>query len=200
MNEFGSIMRRLREKKGETQTTIASVLNITPQMVSKLEMGKSKPSMDVLKKLSIHFDVTVEVLLGLKSEQENSGEIKMLPLLGEIAAGKPIFARENIMDEIPAIPGVNGDFYLRVRGKSMEPRIPDESMILVKKEASLKRGTIGVFIVDGMNSVIKRYYTDSFGVVLRSDNPAFDPIFFDRDRWESDCITLGRVVRVIIEV
>ncbi|HOO33918.1 MAG TPA: XRE family transcriptional regulator [Thermotogota bacterium] len=202
MNEFGLRLKRLREHADETQTELARILNVTPQMVSKLEMGKSKPSIEILKTLSRHFQTSIEGLLGLEAEDEkrNKGHSRMLPLVGKIAAGKPILANENILDWIPAIPGVNGDFYLLVKGNSMEPLIRDGAMVLVKREKSLRRGAVGAFIINQYDSVIKRYYPDTFGVVLRSDNPAFEPIFFNRDNWDNDCIILGRVVKIILDI
>ena len=106
MNEFGRLLRDLREKNKETQLKLSKILGITPQMVSKLEMGKNKPSMEILKKLSEHFKVSTQYLLGLESSGNRKSTTDMLPVIGEIAAGEPVFARENIIGYLPVFPDI----------------------------------------------------------------------------------------------
>jgi len=195
---FGERLKELREKSGENQNKIAGVLGISSQMVSKLELGKSKPSMESLKKLAAHFNVSVEYLLGLT--QNTGREEEMLPLLGEISAGLPIYARENIIDYLPKIPGAIGDFYLIVKGKSMEPGIVDKNVVLVKETGAISIGMVGVFIVRNNETVIKRFYEDRYGVILRSDNPAFSPLVVERKIWNVECRIIGKVTKQISDV
>ena len=200
VNEFGMKLRKLREGRKDSQAKIASLLGVSPQMVSKLEMGKSKPSMEVLKSLSVYFKVSVAFFLGLEQETNFEEKAEYWPLLGEIAAGRPIFAHENIIEQIPRIPGIPGDFCLKTKGKSMEPIIMDKSIVIVKKEKNLKRGTVGVFIIRNNECVVKRFFPDSFGVVLQSENANFEPIVINKKIWETDCMIVGRVTKVILDV
>jgi len=200
MNEFGMKLRKLRENRKDSQAKIAGLLGVSPQMVSKLEMGKSKPSMDVLKTLAVYFNVSVESFLGLEKKRADESTKDYWPLLGEIAAGRPIFAQENIIDHIPRIPGIPGDFCLKTKGKSMEPIIMDKSIVIVQKEKNLKRGAVGVFIIGNNECVVKRFFPDSFGVVLQSENANFEPIVINKKIWEADCMIVGRVTKVILDV
>lgn len=200
VNEFGMKLRQLREKRKDSQAHIAALLGVSPQMVSKLEMGKSKPSMDVLKTLSVYFKVSVAYFLGLQQGPAIENKKEYWPLLGEIAAGLPIFAQENIIDYIPRIPGIPGDFCLKTKGKSMEPMIMDKSIIIVQKEKNLKRGAVGVFIIRNNECVVKRFFPDSFGVVLQSENANYEPIVINKKIWEADCMILGRVTKAILDV
>ncbi|HRW34902.1 MAG TPA: LexA family transcriptional regulator [Thermotogota bacterium] len=202
MNEFSIKLRQLREKQKDSQAHIAKILGVSPQMVSKLEMGKSKPSMDVLKALALYFGVSVEYLLGLEDKKWGTSQDKedYWPLLGEIAAGRPIFAQENIIDYIPRIPGIPGDFCLITKGKSMEPIIMDKSIVIVQKEKNLQRGAVGVFIIGNSECVVKRFFPDLFNVVLQSENVQFDPIVIKKNIWEAECLILGRVANVILDV
>jgi len=199
MNEFGIRLRKLREEKNESQAHIAKLLGVSAQMVSKLEMGKSKPSMDALKVLAVYFDVSVEYFLGLEDWKAKQQQ-QYLPVLGEIAAGTPIFATENIIDYIPRLPGRPGDFCLITRGKSMEPLIMDKSIVVVEKGITMKKGSVGAFIVEGNKAVIKRFFPDYFGVVLQSENPNYEPIVISKKIWEAECMVLGRVTNVILDV
>jgi repressor LexA len=200
MNEFGRLLRDLREKNKETQLKLSKILGITPQMVSKLEMGKNKPSMEILKKLSEHFKVSTQYLLGLENRGNRKSTTDMLPVIGEIAAGEPVFARENIIGYLPVFPDISGDFYLLVKGKSMEPLILDGARVLIEKKPLLKRGDVGAFLINGGEAVIKRYFPDTFGVVLRSENPGFAPLFFNRRQWDEECKILGKAVRIVIDI
>lgn len=200
MNEFGMKLRHLREQRKDSQAHIAALLGVSPQMVSKLEMGKSKPSMDVLKTLSVYFKVRLEYFLGLEKQKTGEEQPEYWPLLGEIAAGLPIFAQENIIDYIPRIPGIPGDFCLKTKGKSMEPIIMDKSIVIVQKEKNLKRGTVGVFIIRNNECVVKRFFPDTFGVVLQSENANYEPIVINKKIWEVECMILGRVTKAILDV
>ena len=200
MNEFGIKLRELREKRKDSQAHIAKLLGVTPQMVSKLEMGKSKPSMDVLKALALYFSVSVEYFLGLENKTMTNDKTEYWPLLGEIAAGRPIFAQENIIDYIPRIPGIPGDFCLITKGQSMEPIIMDKSIVIVQKEKVLKRGAVGVFIVENNNCVVKRFFPDTFGVVLQSENVNYEPLVISKKIWDAECMVLGRVTKVLLDV
>jgi len=200
VNEFGIKLRKLREQRKDSQAHIAVLLGVSPQMVSKLEMGKSKPSMDALKTLSVYFKVSVEYFLGLEKQKMGEEKPEYWPLLGEIAAGLPIFAQENIIDYIPRIPGIPGDFCLKTKGKSMEPMIMDKSIVIVQKEKNLKRGAVGVFIIRNNECVVKRFFPDTFGVVLQSENANFEPIVINKKIWEAECMILGLVTKAILDV
>ena len=132
--------------------------------------------------------------------EQESNRVVSLPLVGEVTAGMPIFAQENVIDHIPRIPGIPGDFCLKTKGKSMEPIIMDKSIVIVKKEKNLKRGTVGVFIIRNNECVVKRFFPDSFGVVLQSENANFEPIVINKKIWETDCMIVGRVTKVILDV
>ena len=200
MNEFGMKLRALREKRKDSQAQVAKLLGVSPQMVSKLEMGKSKPSMDALKLLAVYFNVSVEYLLGLEDRNLADDQQEYWPLLGEIAAGRPIFAQENIIDYIPRIPGVLGDFCLITKGKSMEPIIMDKSIVIVQKEKNLKRGAVGVFIIGNNECVVKRFFPDLFRVVLQSENVNYEPIVINKKIWAAECMILGLVTKVLLDV
>ncbi|MFP4461773.1 MAG: LexA family protein [Thermotogota bacterium] len=200
MNEFGMKLRKLRERREDSQAKIASLMGVSPQMVSKLETGKSKPSMEVLKTLALYFNVSVEYFLGLEDKTTAGDQADYWPLLGEIAAGRPIFAQENIIDYIPRIPGVLGDFCLITKGKSMEPIIKDKSIVIVQKEKNLNRGAVGVFIIGNNECVVKRFFPDLFRVVLQSENVNYDPIVIDKKIWDAECMILGLVTKVLLDV
>ena len=111
---------------------------------------------------------------------QNTSEASIyLPLIGRIAAGRPILAVENIEDHIPFPANMirgNADFALRVRGDSMTgDHILDGDIIAVRSQASADNGDIVVALLDE-EAVVKRFYRKGRSVELRSSNPKYMPV------------------------
>lgn len=67
---FGNLLYKLRTRSNLTQGEVASKLGVTNKAVSKWENGKAKPTTDVLKKLSILFNIPIEELLQIKEKDQ----------------------------------------------------------------------------------------------------------------------------------
>jgi len=126
--------------------------------------------------------------------QNTEREIAYLPLIGRIAAGRPVLAVENIEDRIPFPADMldgSADFALRVRGDSMTgDHILDGDTIAVRSQASADNGDIVVALIDD-EAVVKRFYRKEGSVELRSSNPKYAPI-----RAETDLVIQGKVVAI----
>ena len=120
-----------------------------------------------------------------------------LPIVGEVAAGEPVLAEENIEDylQVPAvIGGDDGDFILRVKGDSMKDAgILAGDYVVVRSEQDAPDGDIVVALV-GEEATVKRLYREADGVRLQPENRNYKPI---RSR---DAKVLGRVVGVFRKV
>ncbi len=120
-----------------------------------------------------------------------------LPLVGNVAAGEPILAEENIEDHIavpPAIGGESADYILRVRGDSMKDAgILDGDFVVVQQAADASNGEIVVALL-GDEATVKRFYREKDRVRLQPANKDHKPI---RTR---DAHVLGRVVGVFRSV
>jgi repressor LexA len=107
--------------------------------------------------------------------------VDYLPLLGNIAAGKPIFAEENIQEYVPVSAQImgktKGQFLLKVKGDSMTgDHIIDGDTIIIRVQNSAENGDIVAALV-GNEAVVKRFYRRDDGVIeLRSSNPLYEPI------------------------
>jgi repressor LexA len=116
-----------------------------------------------------------------------------VPLVGQVAAGTPILAEENIEDhlEIPAVIGADdGDYALSVRGDSMrDAGIIDGDYVVVHPTESADNGQIVVAMIED-EATVKRFYREKDRVRLQPANKAYKPI---RTR---DAKVLGRVVGV----
>ncbi|MHB1254239.1 MAG: transcriptional repressor LexA [Candidatus Humimicrobiaceae bacterium] len=120
--------------------------------------------------------------------------VDYLPLLGSIAAGKPIFAEENIQEYVPVSAQImgktKGQFLLKVKGDSMSgDHIINGDTIIVRIQNAAENGDVIVALV-GSEAVVKRFYRRDDGVIeLRSSNPLYEPIIA-----ESSLMIQGRVI------
>ena len=107
----------------------------------------------------------------------------VVPVLGNVAAGVPITATENIMDmyAIPSYFAGKGEiFMLKVRGDSMiNAGILDGDFVIVSKQAVARAHEIVVAMIDG-EATVKRYYNEGNRIRLQPENDAMDPIYSDR--------------------
>lgn len=121
----------------------------------------------------------IQIAPHLMESRMGGEDIQMVPLLGEVAAGVPITAVENVEDRLPVRSdwlGVSGEsFLLRVRGRSMAEAIQPGDMVLVEKRATANNGEIVVALIED-EATVKRFWREKDRVVLRSDNPDFADI------------------------
>ena len=132
----------------------------------------------------------IEVMVG-KARKALSGP--GVPLVGNVAAGEPILAEENIEDyyELPSvIGGESGDYILQVRGDSMtDAGILEDDFVVVRPADDAKNGEIVVALL-GEEATVKRYFRERDTIRLQPENKSHKPI---RSR---DVEVLGRVVGV----
>ncbi|MFU8856511.1 MAG: transcriptional repressor LexA [Deferrisomatales bacterium] len=123
-------------------------------------------------------------------------ETRGLPLLGWVAAGKPIeaVASEDELDVPPSLLGRGEHFVLRVDGHSMvEDGILDRDYLVVRRQSTARDGQTVVALVDGA-ATVKRFYRRRGEVELKPANGAMEPI---RVRGNQDLRLEGIVVAVI---
>jgi repressor LexA len=132
---------------------------------------------------------------------ERVAEPETLPLLGQIAAGGPLLAEENIDERLP-VPGSLGrraDFLLRVKGESMvDAGILDGDVLVVQRAQDARNGEIVVALVgDAENAdeaTVKTFYREGDRVRLQPENASMEPIYADFVQ------ILGRVTGVFREL
>ncbi len=107
-------------------------------------------------------------------------KVTMLPLVGQIAAGAPIIADENVEDLVPVpsemVRNIAGAYILRVRGDSMSAEgINPRDLVVVKPQETASHGDL-VAVLLGDEATIKRIHYDKDRIRLMPSNPAYDPI------------------------
>ncbi len=120
-----------------------------------------------------------------------------LPLVGQVAAGEPILAEENIDEylEIPdVIGGEDGDYILQIRGESMKNAgILEGDYVVVRPSDDADNGEIVVALI-GEEATVKRIYREPEHIRLQPENDEMEPILSTEAR------VLGKVVGVFRKV
>ncbi len=132
-----------------------------------------------------------------------AARVRVLPLVGQIAAGGPLLAEENVEDRIavpePLSSGVGEEFLLRVRGDSMiEAGILPDDYVVVRRQQTAQNGDIVVALVGDDESAdeatVKRFFREEGRVRLQPENSALEALFPEHVQ------LLGRVVGVFRRV
>ncbi|MDX6465137.1 MAG: repressor LexA [Gaiellaceae bacterium] len=121
-------------------------------------------------------------LTGREKPESNVVELPRLPLLGQIAAGGPLLAEQNVEDQIAVPETLKGDFVLRVKGESMiEAGILDGDLVVVKRAQDARNGQIVVALAGDDESAdeatVKTFYREDGRVRLQPENASLEPIY-----------------------
>ena len=142
----------------------------------------------------------IEIIPGTSRGIKLANEVEGIPIIGNVAAGNPILAEENIEDYCELSPSFfkpNADYFLRVRGDSMKDSgILDGDLLAVHKTADANNGDIIVARIDNEVTVkrLKKSGTKHF-LSLLPENPDYSPIKIDLR--ENDFAIEGLAVGVI---
>src|SRR5690625_4362252 len=122
-------------------------------------------------------------ILGVSEHYLLSGEkqsVRKLPIIGDIAAGEPIFASENHEDHMEVDSSIDADFILRVSGDSMiDARICDGDLVFVRVQPAVENGEIAAVLIDD-SATLKRVYRSDDGVILKAENSSYAPMLFTK--------------------
>jgi repressor LexA len=128
-----------------------------------------------------------------------SGDAVRLPIVGEIAAGGPLLAAENIEEYLSMPKSTKGDFLLRVKGESMiGAGILDGDLVIVQRAQDARNGEIVVALAGDDESAdeatVKTFYREKGRVRLQPENDSMEPIYAPHVQ------VIGRVVGVFREL
>lgn len=176
---IGDNIKKLRESKGLSQVELGKIAGVSDKAVSTWENNIKTPRVGVLQKLSDYFGVSksdiIEDVNDIISKYDNISPIskQKIPLLGEIACGKPIYADEHIECYIEAGTNVQADFCLKAKGDSMiGARILDGDIVFIRKQDMVEDGEIAAVIIEN-EATLKRVYYDKENNLLKlvAENP-----------------------------
>ena len=196
-----AFMRKELKAKGYPPTVreigtalgIKSTSTVHKDIASLVEQGYLKKDPAKPRALMLVDSDTPDTAGEIFNVSSSREDVVDVPVVGNVAAGTPILADENIEDTFPVPAGfVKGDsFMLKVRGESMvNAGIMDGDLILVQQQNTAYNGEIVVAMVDGdfeSEATVKTFYREDGHVRLQPENDTMDPIIVD------DAKILGKV-------
>lgn len=196
-------IRELRISSKLSQKELASMLGIPANTLCQWETGKREPDYEMLKKIAERFSVTTDYLLGFEEHYPRNSSSSNLPwinVLGRVAAGIPIEAVEEILDREQLSPDMDLSYEyigLKIHGDSMEPKMSEGDVVIVRLQDDCNTGDIAVVLVNGDEATCKKIKKMPEGIMLISTNPNYEPMFYSNKQIEELPVRLiGKVVEL----
>lgn len=200
---FSNNLKKLLNEHNLTQIEVANAIGVSPQTFNTWTQGTAIPRMGKIQALSDYFNVLKSDLVDEKPTT-NKKRVIRLPVIGSIAGGVPIEAIEDTTEdeweEIPSewLHGSNEYLALRVRGDSMEPRIADGDVAIIRKQSTCKSGEICAVYVNGYNATLKKIIKQQDGsIILQPLNPSHElKIYTPEQQKTLPVAILGKLVEL----
>lgn len=193
-------LKKRREELNLSQESVAESTGVTKATVSKWEKGDiANMKRDKIALLAKVLKVSPLSILGL--EDVSDSDRVMIPILGTIMCGEPILAEENIegyREEIADFLPSGELFFLKTKGDSMVPTVPENSYVLLRKQEDVEDGEIAAVIINGDNeATLKRVKRQNGIVMLIADNKDYSPILITP---ENPARIIGKAVKVSFDL
>lgn len=220
---LGELIKKYRIDNKITMEEMGKLLNVSKAYISMLEKNKNSrsgnpiiPSTAIFKAVAKLYNISLDSLLNqledkqpfsLRSNTINSNinftkRIGVqIPILGYIMAGTPISAIEDVLgyEEISLELASTGSFFcLKVKESSMEPRLFEDDIIIVKQQPDVESGEIAVVLVNGDEATIKQIKKADNGITLIGYNVAvYPPTFYSNEDIINLPVTIiGKVIEL----
>ena len=200
-------LRRLMDEKQVDRQQICKDLEFKYTTFTDWYNGKKYPRIDKIEQMANYFGIRKSDLIEEPKQEESLpagafaydiSKLHRIPVLGQIAAGLPLYAEENI--EGYTYTDLNGGaeyFALRVKGDSMNAlRINEGDIVIVRRQSDVENGEVAVVLIDGDSATLKRFYRTDSAITLmpQSTNAEHQPQVYDPAKTRID--VLGKVVKV----
>ena len=208
----GKLIYDRRTELGITQKEVADFVGVSEATVSRWESGHiDNMRRDRIAALSKILRMSPLAIMGidddLSSRLPNMVSIEArtfrVPIVGRVAAGRPILADEEIIgyEYIDNKYSKDGHEYfgLRIVGKSMEPTIMDGDIVIVRRQNYVENGEIAIVLIDGEEATAKEVKESADGISLIGHNAAvYTPHFYSAQEVKNLPVQIiGRVVQSI---
>lgn len=218
--------KNLCEERGISSYKVSQATGVSTATISSWGKGRYKPKDDKLQKLADYFGVPVEIFHEKKTRYvatfdngalqkaigqvlENNAEFNAMinsldqmykiPVVRRVAAGVPIDSQE----ELIGYEGISdymedNDVYfgLQIQGDSMEPKIMNNDIVIVRQQNDAESGQVVVALINGNDGVCKRLKKyDDGTIALMSDNPEYPPMYFSTSEIDTAPVKIIGVVK-----
>ncbi len=200
----GSRIKEIRKSRKMTLKELGDHIGLSESNTKRYEDGQIKTvGIDLIKKIAIALDVPASYLTGWEDmphykKLDNYVPItkKKIPLLGEIAAGQPIYADGHIEEYLPVNDDLHVDFALKIKGDSMiNANIDDGDIVFIRQQSDVSDGQIAAVLIDDSATLKRVYHMNGF-IQLQAENPKYPPMIFGSKNCD-DVRILGLAVAVL---
>ena len=202
---FGEKLKFIRNERNLSQQELADILKTSKQVISRYELGQTTPKITVVANWCKILGVSLNNMLNdLNDVYDESDDIEDIPgafipsmrriaLLGTIACGEPILARENLDGEVVVPDDIRADFALRCKGDSMiDARIMDGDIVYIRQQPVVENGEIAAVLIDD-EATLKRVYLSENTITLMACNAKYQPLVYTGSQLEEVRI-IGKAV------
>lgn len=201
MKSIGERIKDARKSAGLTQLELAKKTELSRSYIGDIEKDRYNPSVSTLQLIATATNTPLENLLPLSKTPSSTGRGVRIPVLGRVVAGIPLEAVEEILDyeEITPELAATGDFFaLKIRGHSMEPRMLDGDVVIVRRQDDVDSGDVAIVLVNGNEATVKRIKKQEDGITLIATNTSvYEPHFYSNKEIQSLPVQiLGKVVEL----
>ncbi len=198
--DFANRLQTLLTAREMRAVDLMNATGLSDSLISRYLSGQVSPKGKNASLIAKALNVDVNYLLTGETEQEKPKAVK-IPVLGEVVAGVPVYAEENIIDweEISEEMSRRGDYFcLDVKGESMIPVMFPSDRLLVRKQNTIDSGQIAIVMVGMEEATCKKVMISDKGIQLYGFNTAvYEPHFYtNKEIRELPIRIIGRVVEV----
>lgn len=186
------------------QSDLVEMTGISKGALSSYISGRYVPKQNNIFLIAKALNVSESWLMGndvpLERRMIDRKKSVTINVLGRVAAGIPIEAIEGIIDteEITEEFARAGSFFgLQIHGDSMEPRIYEGDVVIVRQQDDADSGDIVIAMINGDDATCKRLRKYRDGIELIPNNPSYEPMFFSNDEIMTKPVKIiGKVVEL----
>ena len=199
---FAKNLKHYMDIHGINQKELSSIVGVSAPTVNDWMKAKKYPRIDRIERMANYFGIQKSDLIEDKSKLAGMPKSQgvWIPVLGRVAAGIPINMVTDIIDQeqITEEMAATGEYFaLQIHGDSMEPKMSDGDVVIVRQQDDAESGEVVIATINGNDATCKRLRKYTEGIMLLSTNAAYEPMTFtNKDIEELPVRILGKVVEL----
>lgn len=191
---------KLRKERKLTQLQLAKILGVSTSTVAMWETGQRKPNYHYIAQLCQCLGVSFEELADVPALRTVPQDNVDIPVLGYVRAGYANSAQQNIIgyERVSDELAKSGEmFALKIKGDSMEPKMSDGDIVIVRRQPVAESGQTAVVMVGNEDATVKKVSFQKDGITLIPTNPDYMPVYYTAAECDSLPVT---IVGVVVEL
>lgn len=199
---FAKNLKHYMNMQNMNQKELSIIIGVSAPTVNDWVKAKKYPRIDKIERMANYFGIQKSDLIEDKSKIMDMPKSQgvWIPVLGRVAAGIPINMVTDIIDQeqITEEMASAGEYFaLQIHGDSMEPKMSDGDVVIVRQQDDAESGETVIATINGDDATCKRLKKYAEGIMLLSTNSTYEPmVFTNKDIEELPVKILGKVVEL----